>query len=90
MGAARDVYSIRSQDGRVSWTIDVESAVVNRPAYFTSDTGTANILYLIESMDGRVRQIDTDSGNENWQFSCVDVTGLDSCQNSVEAEFRYV
>ncbi len=88
-GASNDFYCMGSDNGRLLWSTSIDSAILNRPTVF-SNTNVANVIYFIESMDGRVRQFDIDTASENWQFSCVDVTGLDSCQNSVEAEFRYV
>lgn len=44
----------------------------------------------IQHLTGRVRQHDALSGNRNWVFDCVTLTGIASCQDSVEAEFRYV
>lgn len=86
-GASRDVYCLQSANGRQFWTASAESAILNQPALFTTEDGES-VVYFIESMDGRVRQFDAVNGDENWQFNCVDVTGIASCQNSVEAEFR--
>jgi outer membrane protein assembly factor BamB len=88
-GASRNLHCLQTDNGRESWTVPVESAILNRPTLFTSEEGE-DVIYIIESMDGRVRQFNSGNGGENWQFNCEDATGIESCQNAVEAEFRYV
>lgn len=89
-GASRNVHCFQSDNGREFWTTETESVVLNQPQFFVSDTTGESAVYVIESMDGRVRLLDAEQGDELWSFNCVDVTGIPSCQNAVEAEFRYV
>ena len=80
---------MQANNGMEVWSASVKSIIMNQPSLFTS-AGGDSVVYIIESMDGRVRQFNAASGTDNWQFNCVDVSGIDSCQDAVEAEFRYV
>lgn len=86
-GASNAIFAMSSESGRTSWTTDTQSVVLNRPKVFQGED--EDRIYVIESMDGLVRQLDADSGDSIWQFNCASITGLPTCQDSVEAEFRY-
>lgn len=44
------------------------------------------LSYKIPS--GKVQQLDTRRGQENWSHGCEELTGDKDCEDSVEAEFR--
>ena len=88
-GVSSTFYCFQSNSGKVLWTTDVESVVLSRPVAFSSGND-ASVLYFIESADGRVRQFSTLDATDNWQFNCSSASGVSSCQDSVEADFRYV
>jgi hypothetical protein len=48
---------------------------------------SASVVYVVEALTGNVRQHDALTGTRNWEFDCSDVSGVASCQDSVEAEF---
>lgn len=62
------------------------SVIIAEPKLAVEDS----IVYVIESTTGNVRQHDVISGSRNWEYSCADITGSNSCLDGVEAEFRYV
>lgn len=62
--------------------------ILTEPKVFQTDG--ESVVYVIETLDGRVRQHDIGNrGARNWEYnSCTDIAGVASCQESVEAEFR--
>ena len=88
-GTSNTLYCLQSSSGQILWSTTVESLVLSRPVAFSS-SNDASVLYFIESADGRVRQLSTSDSTENWQFNCASASGVSSCQDSVEADFRYV
>ena len=84
-GVNSDMYCLSSNNGRESWTDFGESQIMSRPVIW--ETADTSVVYVIESTNGRVRQHDLFSGERYWDFSCADITGLQLCQDAVEAEF---
>mgnify|MGYP002177331239 CR=1 FL=1 len=87
-GASNNLFAVQGDGGREAWSDSEGSAILTQPKVF--EGASSSVLYVIESMDGTVRQHATADGARNWEFNCVDLTGIDSCQDGVEAEFRYV
>ena len=85
--ASNEFYCLESDSGKELWTDAQGSPVFAAPRVF--ETNGASVVYVIESMDGRVRQHTANNGRRNWEFSsCTDNAGQPSCQESVEADFR--
>jgi hypothetical protein len=87
-GASNNLFAVQGDGGREAWSDSEGSAILTQPKVF--EGASSSVLYVIESMDGTVRQHATADGARNWEFNCADLTGVDSCQDGVEAEFRYV
>lgn len=89
-GVDADLYAIDTQSGRDTWSILGRSQILARPQIWETDE--VSVLYVVESLDGRVRQFDLYSGERLWGINCADINREDSegggfCQDSVEAEF---
>lgn len=87
-GASNLMICLDADRGRDYWTVPVDSTVVTQPIF--SEVNEQSMLYFIESSNGRVRQFDVVDGFQYWEFSCSELSGVGGCQDSVEAEFRYV
>jgi outer membrane protein assembly factor BamB len=86
-GTSSTFFCVRAQNGAPVWTDTQDGSVIlAEPKLAVQDS----VVYVIESTTGNVRQHDAFSGNRNWEYSCADITGIDACQDGVEAEFRYV
>ena len=86
-GASYDLFCVDATNGREVWTdFTARSVHVMEPKL--SEIDGSSVVYIIELLNGNVRQHDATTGTRNWQFSCADLTGIDSCQDAVEAEFR--
>ena len=86
-GASYDLFCIEADSGREIWT-DFTARSVHLMEPKLSEIEGSSVVYIIEQLNGNVRQHDTKSGDRNWEFGCADVTGITSCQDAVEAEFR--
>jgi hypothetical protein len=89
-GVDNDLYAIEPDSGRDFWSNMGRSQIVARPQIWETDE--LSVLYVIESLDGRIRQFDLFSGERFWGFSCADISGDgfaadEFCQDAVEAEF---
>ena len=42
----------------------------------------------LKALNGAVQQLDVNKGTANWSWDCELLTGVVSCEDSVEAEFR--
>jgi hypothetical protein len=85
-GVNSDFYCLIISDGRIGWSERTESQVLVRPLVWEDSSG--NVIYTIESLNGRISQFDLYTGQNYWQYSCADIGALDDlCQASVEAEF---
>jgi outer membrane protein assembly factor BamB len=86
-GTSSNFFCVDAQSGGREWT-DTQggSVILAEPKLAAEDS----VVYVIESTTGNVRQHDASSGSRNWEYSCADIPGSDSCQAGYEAEFRYV
>ena len=88
VGASTELYCIDAKAGTVLWRNEeaMRSAIYAEPKLieFTDEPK----LYVIEGMNGRVRQHDALSGEIDWQFDCSDVSN-GPCHDAIEAEFSY-
>mmetsp|Transcript_57 Transcript_57/g.115 ORF Transcript_57/g.115 Transcript_57/m.115 type:complete len:954 (+) Transcript_57:137-2998(+) len=82
-----DLVCIDAEDGGILWVYKIRNSAFNVEPKFSEISGENTVLYTIETLTGRVRQHDAQSGVLNWAFDCTDVSGNASCQDSVEAEF---
>lgn len=87
-GASTELYSIDAKTGDVLWTNDAElrSTILAEPRFI--DFHEEPKVYVIESMNGRVRQHNALTGELDWEFGCN--VGESPCNDAVEADFRYV
>jgi outer membrane protein assembly factor BamB len=87
VGASYDFFCLESAGGRETWTdFGARSVHLAEPKLWENNGDS--VVYAIESLNGNVRQHDTSTGDRNWEFSCADLTGVASCQDQVEGEFR--
>jgi len=91
VGASTELYCIEAESGRILWKEDggLRSVIVAEPRLVERADEDAK-LYVIESMTGELRQHDALTGDIEWRVDCNDVTGIPSCSDAVEADFRYV
>lgn len=82
---------IDAATGNVQWSDDGSrrSGYMAEPK-LSEIEGQNSMVYVIETNHGNVRQHDARDGSINWASDCIDRTGTNKCQDSVEAEFRYV
>lgn len=84
-GVSNDLHCVQRNNGGELW-VDMEgSQITAQPQIWESFDQT--VVYVVESLSGRVRQHDLFTGERNWDFSCADIGGLAVCQDAVEAEF---
>ena len=85
-GASSGLYSVEAEKGKEVWTDDEEgSEILAQPKVFES--GGEAVVYVIEALNGRIRQHDMDKGERNWEYDlCTGNEENVSCE-SVEAEF---
>jgi hypothetical protein len=89
--AAFNILCIDSETGNILWFNDGN----RRSGYLVEPKlseigGEQPVVYTIEARQGNVRQHDARDGSINWDSNCNDRTNVGGCQDSVEAEFRYV
>ena len=82
------MFCLEADRGREAWTAEAQSSILSTPIF--SEVDGISMLYFIESADGRLRQFDAFEGFQLWEFSCSEVNGVEDCEDSVEADFRYV
>mmetsp|Transcript_19097 Transcript_19097/g.21580 ORF Transcript_19097/g.21580 Transcript_19097/m.21580 type:complete len:1376 (+) Transcript_19097:201-4328(+) len=82
-GVDSDFYCFQSDNGRELWRDEEGSQIMTRPHIWEGDNP---VVYVVESLNGRVRQYDLYSGERNWDYSCADISDK-LCQDAVEAEF---
>lgn len=85
-GASSGLYSVEAEKGKEVWTDEEEgSEILAQPKVFES--GGEAVVYVIEALNGRIRQHDMDKGERNWEYDlCTGNEENVSCE-SVEAEF---
>mmetsp|Transcript_6506 Transcript_6506/g.18162 ORF Transcript_6506/g.18162 Transcript_6506/m.18162 type:complete len:765 (+) Transcript_6506:79-2373(+) len=84
-GGSTTFNSINAMTGQVQWADNNgESLYISQPKISKI---TQNIVYAIEHASGKVVAYNSATGTRQWEFDCRDSTGIDSCQESVEAEF---
>lgn len=82
-GVDKDFYCFQSNNGRELWRNEEGSQILAQPKVFE---GNYPVAYVIESLNGRVRQYNLYNGERNWDYSCADISDK-LCQDPVEAEF---
>ena len=87
-GVDSDFYCLQSDNGRQLWKDEEGSQIMARPRVFEGedDDDWKKVVYVVESLNGRVRQYDLYSGQRYWDYSCADISDQ-LCQDAVEAEF---
>jgi outer membrane protein assembly factor BamB len=82
---------IDAATGNIQWSDNgsQRSGYMAEPKLSEID-GQNSMVYVIETNRGNVRQHNADDGSINWASDCIDRTNTNKCQDSVEAEFRYV
>lgn len=79
-GTNGELYGLQSKDGRQQWTnVDGASAILAEPLI------VGDVLYVIESQSGSVRQHSLWGGDQIWQINCNSDNPF--CGNPVEADF---
>jgi outer membrane protein assembly factor BamB len=86
-----NLVCIDATTGGVRWSDDGNrrSGYMAEPK-LSEIEGQNSMVYIIETDHGNVRQHDASDGSINWASDCIDRTSTNKCQDSVEAEFRYV
>jgi len=84
-GASTDFFRLDAATGQIKWTDRTgESVFFAEPKLGSS---SSSVLYAIEHSDGRVIAYNSETGARLWRFDCKDLSGIETCQDSVEGEF---
>ena len=89
VGASTELHCLDTRTGDTLWTEDgaLRTAIVAEPR-LVELLDEEPKLYVIEGMNGKVRQHDALTGTIDWSFDCQKLSGI-ACNDAVEAEFRY-
>jgi hypothetical protein len=78
-GSNGELYGVGANDGQVRWSNNPGSIILAEPIVVD------DVVYVIESENGILRQHSVDNGNQFWQLDC---NGSDLyCENAVVADF---
>jgi hypothetical protein len=78
-GSNGELYGVRTNDGQVQWSSNPGSIILAEPIVVD------DVVYVIESENGILRQHSIDNGDQFWQLDC---NGSDLyCENAVVADF---
>lgn len=88
-GSSFGLFCIDSETGDTVWQRPMnEERIISQPKVIKPDGQGRSVVYVIEASSGKVRQHVADArGRRVWDFNCASLTGITSCQDSVEAEF---
>jgi hypothetical protein len=85
-GANTELYCIDATSGDVLWSSNAElrSSILAEPRLMELYDDPK--VFVIEAMNGKVRQHNALTGALDWEFGCLEVSGI-PCNDAVEAEF---
>lgn len=84
--ASYNFFCISAQTRNTMWEdVSGRSGYTTEPRLFES--GSDNIVYVAETLNGRLRQHNAANGQRNWEFDCSDWTRVSNCQDVIESEF---
>jgi hypothetical protein len=83
------MYAVDTVKGEILWTsVGVTRGAVYAEPKLVERLPNTPKVYVIEGINGKVRQHDGLTGTVDWTFDCRDVSGI-ACNDAVEADFRY-
>jgi hypothetical protein len=83
------MYAVDTVKGEILWTsVGVARGAVYAEPKLVEQLPTTPKVYVIEAINGKVRQHDGLTGSVDWTFDCRDVSRV-ACDDAVEADFRY-
>jgi hypothetical protein len=83
------MYCIETKSGNVIWSSDgpLRGTIMAEPRLVEPGAEDPKV-FVIEGMNGKVRQHDALTGAIDWSFDCSTGSGI-PCNDAVQADFRY-
>lgn len=87
VGASTQMYCLETKSGKTVWKSEgaFRGAISTEPRLVEMIPDEPKV-YVIEGMNGKVRQHDALTGDIDWSFDCSNLGGV-SCNDAVQADF---